>query len=175
MSILPQDDFHPACGRPGCHRSPLIDSWLSPFDFPAMRAALSPAAFFKPHFDFSKFEREAKIDKDGFQVCVDVQHFLPKEIEVKTENNTVIVNAKHEEKEDDHGYISRQFTRRYTLPEGFKPEKVTSTLSSDGVLTITAPSPNAIEAKVHHIPIQQTGPAQLNIKTNEEVKDEEKK
>nr|QER78230.1 small heat shock protein Hsp20.3 [Sitodiplosis mosellana] len=180
MSLLPHifDDVHPSCNRPGCHRSPLsLDWWFKPTDYPALRSALgSPATILKQHFpDFSKLEHGAKMGKDGFQVCVDVQHFLPKEIEVKTENNTVIVHAKHEEKEDDHGYISREFTRRYTLPQEFKIEDVTSTLSSDGILTITAPSPTpAVEGKVHHIPIQQTGPAHLNVASNEEVKDEEK-
>lgn len=169
MSLLPHifDDVHPACNRPGCHRSP-FDFWLSPTNIPALRSG------FGPHFPtLSQLGHDAKIDKDGFQVCVDVQHFLPKEIEVKTENNTVIVHAKHEEKEDDHGYISREFTRRYTIPKEFKPENVVSTLSSDGILTIKAPSPTqAVEGKVHHIPIQQTGPAHMNVSTNEEKKDE---
>ena len=176
MSLLPHifEDFHPACHRPGCHRTP-FNLWS---DLPALRAGFSsPSAFLKQHFpDFSKLEHGSKIDKDGFQVCVDVQHFLPKEIEVRTENNTVIVHAKHEEKADEHGYISREFTRRYTLPQGFKIEDVTSTLSSDGILTIKAPSPTqAVEGKVHHIPIQQTGPAHLNVTSNEEAKSEEVK
>lgn len=171
MSLLPHifDDVHPACNRPGCHRPP-FDFWLNPTNIPSLRSG------FAPHFPNLNLGHDTKIDKDGFQVCVDVQHFLPKEIEVKTENNTVIVHAKHEEKEDDHGYISREFTRRYTLPKEFKPDQVVSTLSSDGILTIKAPSPTqAVEGKVHHIPIQQTGPAHVNVSTNEEKKDEEKK
>lgn len=174
MSLLSNTfDDHPACNRPGCHRSP-FDWWFKPTDLPTLRSGLSPTSFLKQHFDLSKTE-QGKVDNDGFQVCVDVQHFLPNEIEVKTENNTVIVHAKHEEKEDDHGYIAREFTRRYTLPKEFKPENVTSNLSSDGVLTIKAKSPTAaVEGKVHNIPIQQTGQAQTNVASNEEVKQEEK-
>ena len=85
---------------------------------------------------------QAKIqsDKDKFQVILDVQQFAPDEITVKTVDNSIIVEAKHEEKKDEHGFISRQFVRRYTLPEGHDVGNVQSSLSSDGVLTITAPT-----------------------------------
>lgn len=148
MSLLPHifDDLHPACNRPGCHRSPFDWMFKQP-DFPTL-VGLNPTNFMRPFSQLSKLGHEAQISKDGFQVCVDVQHFLPKEIEVKTENNTIIVNAKHEEKEDEHGFISREFTRRYTLPEGYKAEDVVSTLSSDGILTIKAPSPAAVEGEI---------------------------
>lgn len=73
------------------------------------------------------------------QVILDVQQFSPDEITVKTVDNHVIVEAKHEEKQDEHGYVSRHFVRRYVLPPSHDLVNVTSTLSSDGVLTITAP------------------------------------
>lgn len=73
------------------------------------------------------------------QVILDVQQFSPDEIAVKTIDNCVVVEAKHEEKQDEHGYISRHFVRRYILPPSHDLVNITSTLSSDGVLTITAP------------------------------------
>ncbi|XP_026478480.1 protein lethal(2)essential for life-like [Ctenocephalides felis] len=78
-------------------------------------------------------------DENKFQVTLDVQQFKPKEITVKTKDNFVIVEGKHEEQQDEHGYISRHFVRRYMLPENHEPADVVSSLSSDGVLTITAP------------------------------------
>ncbi|XP_061401125.1 heat shock protein 23 [Musca vetustissima] len=107
------------------------------------------------------------IGKDGFQVCMDVQQFKPSELNVKVTDNCVIVEGKHEEREDDHGYISRSFTRRYVLPKGYDPNKVVSTLSSDGVLTVSVPKPQ-IEEKSNEriIQIQQVGPAHLNVKQN---------
>jgi len=67
------------------------------------------------------------------------------------------VEAKHEEKSDDgiSRYISRQFVRKYTLPEGCIPDKVTSNLSSDGVLVINAPkkTSNAIPDHGRSVPI----------------------
>lgn len=111
------------------------------------------------------------IGKDGFQLCMDVQHFKPSELKVKVVDDSVIVEGQHEEREDDHGYISRHFVRRYALPKGYDPNQVLSTLSSDGVLTVSVPKPQ-IEDKPsneRHIPIQQVGPAHLNVKENPEV------
>ncbi|XP_063370045.1 protein lethal(2)essential for life-like [Cydia amplana] len=98
-----------------------------------------------------------KTDKDKFQVNMDVQHFAPDEISVKTADGCVVIEGKHEEKKDEHGYISRQFKRRYTLPEDCNPDTVESRLSSDGVLTVVAP--RASESKGERaVPITHTGP-----------------
>nr|XP_036224601.1 heat shock protein 23-like [Bactrocera oleae] len=118
----------------------------------------------------------ATIGKDGFQASMDVQQFKPSELSVKVVDDHIVVEGKHEEREDDHGYISRHFVRRYALPKGFKSDKVVSTLSSDGVLTVSVPKP-AIEDKSNErvIQIQQTGPAHLNVKENQkETTNEEK-
>ncbi|EDW30196.1 GL22443 [Drosophila persimilis] len=111
------------------------------------------------------------VGKDGFQVSMDVAHFKPSELSVKVQDNSVLVEGKHEEREDDHGFITRHFVRRYALPEGYDAEKVASTLSSDGVLTVSIPKPPAIEDKGAErvVQIQQVGPAHLNIKQNEQL------
>ena len=70
---------------------------------------------------------------------MDVQQFAPSEIVVKTQNNVVLVEGKHEEKQDEHGFISRHFVRKYVLPSDIEVSNITSSLSSDGVLTISAP------------------------------------
>ncbi|KAG8232751.1 hypothetical protein J437_LFUL012996 [Ladona fulva] len=101
---------------------------------------------------------EMKTDKDHFEVMIDVHQFAPDEIFVKTVKDELVVEGRHEEKRDEHGYISRSFVRRYKLPEGVQVESVTSSLSSDGVLTVTAPKVQPIEdGNVRHIPIKKTG------------------
>ncbi|KAL5290806.1 CRYAB.2 family protein [Megaselia abdita] len=111
----------------------------------------------------------ANVGKDGFQVCMDVQQFKPSELTVKVVDDCVVVEGRHEEREDDHGYISRQFMRRYTLPKGFDPNHVVSTLSSDGVLSVRVPQPKKLEGNnERHVEIQQVGPAHLNVKGNED-------
>ncbi|XP_011500514.1 PREDICTED: protein lethal(2)essential for life-like [Ceratosolen solmsi marchali] len=78
-------------------------------------------------------------DKDKFLVTLDVQQFKPEEIDVKVVDGCVVVNGKHDEKQDEHGWIARQFTRKYLVPEQCDINQLVSKLSSDGVLTIMAP------------------------------------
>jgi len=82
---------------------------------------------------------EVKSDKDSFQVTLDATHFKPEEVEVKLVGNDVTIQARHEERRDGHGYVSREFTRRYHLPEECDVERVSSSISSNGVLHVTAP------------------------------------
>jgi crystallin alpha B len=91
-------------------------------------------------------------------VKLDVQQFAPEEVHVKTVENYVIIEGKHEEKEDPHGFISRHFTRKYHLPEGVKGESVNCNLSSDGILTISAVRelPSAPELKEEGVPVPIT-------------------
>lgn len=110
------------------------------------------------------------IGTDGFDVKMEVQYFKPEEIKVKTVDNSIVIEAKHEEKKDsDSSYFSRQFMRRYELPKGFKIEQVVSSLSSDGVLSIKCPRTDALTgAKVWEIQIQPTGPARMTEKKRDD-------
>lgn len=103
-------------------------------------------------------------DKEKFQVILDVQQFAPNEITVKTSGSSIIVEGKHEEKQDEHGFISRHFVRRYVLPQDHDVSDVVSSLSSDGVLTVTAPK-RSIKPPTGErvVPITQTGPAKATV------------
>lgn len=104
------------------------------------------------------------MDNEKFQVNVDVQHFAPEEINVKVVDGQVTIEGKHEEKRDEHGYISRRFVRKYTLPEGCLPDTVESKLSSDGVLTVIAPKVLPLPSTGEKIvPITQTGPVKKQL------------
>nr|XP_022913540.1 protein lethal(2)essential for life-like [Onthophagus taurus] len=137
---------------------------------------LTPFSYYRPWKSLASEQDVGStiaLDKDRFQVNLDVQHFKPEEIVVKvTGEHTITVEGKHEEMEDEHGYISRSFTRKYILPKGHDIQKVDSKLSSDGVLTITAPTlnPDAIEEH-RKIPIQHTG---VPLKAVHTKKDEKK-
>lgn len=93
----------------------------------------------------SSGKSEVMNDKDKFRVMLNVSQFKPNEVEVKVVDNSVVIHGKHEEKSDEHGFIQREFTRRYMLPEGTEAETVKSSWSPDGILTIEAPK-KAIEA-----------------------------
>ncbi|XP_026319627.1 protein lethal(2)essential for life-like [Hyposmocoma kahamanoa] len=95
--------------------------------------------------------------KNKFQINLDVLHFSPDEISVRTDGGFVIVEGRHDEKRDEHGWVARHFTRRYALPEGCTEDSVQSRLSSDGVLTVTAML-DAPQANERVVPIVCTGP-----------------
>lgn len=111
-------------------------------------------------------------DKDRFHVCMDVQQFSPDEISVKTNGRNITVEAKHEEKEDEHGTISRHFIRRFVLPEQYRPEDVISSLSPDGVLSVSAPKYEPLKNKnEREVPITITGPAHKTIQPQSKDKE----
>uniref|UniRef100_A0A670KHT3 SHSP domain-containing protein n=1 Tax=Podarcis muralis TaxID=64176 RepID=A0A670KHT3_PODMU len=98
---------------------------------------------------------QVKMDKDKFSVLLDVKHFSPEEMSVKVIGDYIEVHAKHEERPDEHGYISREFHRRYMIPKGVDPAAITSALSPDGVLSITAPTTQALPGVERSIPISR--------------------
>ena len=93
-------------------------------------------------------------DANKFAVNVDVKHFAPEKLKVKIVGNCIEVNGKHEEKKDEHGWIEREFTRRYALPEECETDKVVSSLCN-GMLTIEAPKRRMeqMDTSERHIPI----------------------
>ncbi|XP_061721075.1 heat shock protein 67B1-like [Cydia pomonella] len=92
-------------------------------------------------------------EKESFKVSLDVQHFRPDELSVKVVNKQIIVEGRHEERKDEHGFVSRHFTRRYALPSNCMAEDVISKLSSDGVLTIVANKSKELPKNEQIVPI----------------------
>jgi len=81
-------------------------------------------------------------DEDSYRIMVNVESYTPEELSIRTLDNTVIVEAKHEEKRrDGSSYETQSFSQSFTLPQGVDPESVRSALSKKGVLTISAPLP----------------------------------
>ena len=79
-------------------------------------------------------------DDNNYKIIVNVEKYSPEEIGIKTVENTVVVEAKHQEKTGDgRSYSTQSFSQSFTLPAGVDPETVKSSLSSGGVLTISAP------------------------------------
>ncbi|KAK4884279.1 hypothetical protein RN001_000550 [Aquatica leii] len=144
------------------NRDELINSFSN---FP--RYSLLSNRYFRPwRTEITRQDSGSTIaaDKEKFQIILDVQQFSPNEIVVKTNNDSIIVEGKHEEKQDEHGFISRHFVRRYLIPQDHDIEGVISSLSSDGVLTISAPKKGAREVRNERIvPITQTGPSKPTI------------
>lgn len=160
--------------RPRRIRNQLFGMDISPEDF--LTDILEPPTlqirrYVRPWKNLSAVAKDygstIKSDKNKFQVNLDVQHFSPEEISVKTADRYIIVEGKHEEKKDEHGFVSRQFTRKYLLPEDCNADTVESKLSSDGVLTVTASKFNSLKDE-RTIPITHTGPVRRKAADEEQ-------
>lgn len=115
------------------------------------------------------------LDKDAFRVTLDVMHYKPEEVEVKVVDNSIIVVAKHEEREDEQSLVSRQLVRKYAIPESVEADEITSSISSDGVLIIQAPLKKQPENNNERkIKIQLTGKPAL-VPKKEGIKEKVKK
>ena len=101
-------------------------------------------------------EQEVMEKEKDFSMSFDVSSFKPEEISVKVKDRDVIIEAKHEEREDEHGFISRQLTRKFILPDEYDPDTVSTYLNADGKMTIKALKPRPdIEVKERIIPIKR--------------------
>ncbi|NWX89066.1 HSPB2 protein, partial [Nothoprocta pentlandii] len=99
---------------------------------------------------------EISLNDHKFQVFLDVCHFLPDELTVRTVDNLLEVMGQHPQKSDRHGFISREFTRTYILPLDVDPLLVKATLSHDGILSIVAPrTGKEVKARVNEVKITQ--------------------
>lgn len=151
MSLLPLllSTWFADLDRPLRANHDIVLAGLRPEELVVPRAAAYDRAaaldlYYRPWMDLLRRRDDASStgivpDRDNFRVAVDVRHFEPDEITVKVVDRCVVIEARHEEKRDGHGSVSRQFVRRYQLPERADVDRVSSALSSDGVLTVTAP------------------------------------
>ncbi|KAM7289961.1 alpha-crystallin A chain [Ixodes scapularis] len=102
-------------------------------------------------------------DDSKFEVRLDVSHFKPSEITVKlVGTDAVVVHGRHDERQDEHGFVSREFTRRYMLPPDVNIDDVVSEFvaEADGVLVVRAakksPEPAAVQERVVPIAVLST-------------------
>ncbi|XP_023354646.1 alpha-crystallin A chain [Sarcophilus harrisii] len=87
----------------------------------------------------SCWQMQVRSDRDKFVIFLDVKHFSPEDLTVKVLDDFVEIHGKHSERQDDHGYISREFHRRYRLPSNVDQASISCSLSADGMLTFSGP------------------------------------
>merc|ERR1711892_23546 len=87
-----------------------------------------------------------KNDDSKMEISLNTAGYKPSELKVNVADGEISIEGKHEEKsEEGHLMVSRQFSRRYTLPEEAEKTEVVSNLSQDGVMVITVPKEKKIE------------------------------
>lgn len=100
--------------------------------------------------------RTFRFDAKGFTALVDVHLFDPNEISVKTIDHSIVVECKHDSRDDQHGCVERSFVKKFILPHEYDMSTVKSTLTKDGILQLEAPKPAALQGEERHIEIQQS-------------------
>ncbi|KAG9492686.1 heat shock protein beta-1 [Eleutherodactylus coqui] len=181
MPRIPEDWYQwPSTSWPGYVR--LFPSQSVDVVPPTTPAVTSPAAATVPDFQralsrqLSSGISEIRQTSDHWKVSLDVNHFSPEELVVKTKDGIVEITGKHEEKQDEHGFISRCFTRKYTLPPGIDNAIVSSSLSPDGILTVEAPLPKpAIQSAEITIPVTFQSRAEIGTSDTKKAEDAGKK
>ncbi|XP_060926902.1 heat shock protein beta-8 [Limanda limanda] len=75
---------------------------------------------------------------EPWKVCVNVHSFKPEELNVKTRDGFVEVSGKHEEKQEEGGIVTKNFTKKIQIPGDVDAQAVFASLSPEGVLIIEA-------------------------------------
>jgi len=87
-----------------------------------------------------------------FRMSFDARRYDPADVTVRCEGGCLVVEARHQELDASGAQVAREFHRRIQLPTDVDPGKLTSTLSTDGILTVEAPVPPRYQAIVGQSP-----------------------
>ncbi|NXS86108.1 HSPB3 protein, partial [Erpornis zantholeuca] len=71
-----------------------------------------------------------------FRVLLDVVQFRPEDIIIQTFEGWLLIKAQHGPRMDEHGFISRSFTRQYKLPDGVENKDLSALFCHDGILVV---------------------------------------
>lgn len=94
-------------------------------------------------------------DEDGiqkFKMRFEVSEFKPDEIQVKVQENKLIVSAKHVEKSAS-STRSREYSRQVDIPDNVDQDRIQCILSKDGVLTVDGPVMGVVGIRESILPV----------------------
>nr|XP_027219787.1 uncharacterized protein LOC113812152 isoform X2 [Penaeus vannamei] len=95
----------------------------------------------------------------SYKIVLDVHDFMAGDVKVKVvDERELLVEGRVEKKEEGSSSLSSySFRRRFTLPQHTDMTAITSVMSSDGILTITAPAKNGKAQQAKSIPVTVEG------------------
>ncbi|KAJ7993658.1 hypothetical protein DPEC_G00256950 [Dallia pectoralis] len=97
---------------------------------------------------------EVREDRYKWRISLDVSHFSPAEITLRTHAGFLEIQGEHGERPDEQGCVSRCFTRKYTLPVSIDLLTIHSSLYGDGILSVEASLSDPRNPADINIPIQ---------------------
>ncbi|XP_053727093.1 heat shock protein beta-8 [Synchiropus splendidus] len=134
----------PGWARPGrlgtrLSSSPFSSSLRSGFpQRPGSAGPGGPALYTSRYGEPSSRSSPITTGGEPWKVCVNVHSFKPEELNVKTRDGFVEVSGKHEEKQEEGGIVTKNFTKKIQIPLDVDPLTVFASLSPEGVLIIEA-------------------------------------
>merc|ERR1711874_357454 len=82
---------------------------------------------------------QVSASNEKFMIQLELPGFSPEDFSLKTKDDVIIIEAKHNAKTDDGSTDTRHFTKEFKMPSGVATDKLGSTYSGAGILTISAP------------------------------------
>ncbi|KAF7687205.1 heat shock protein beta-1 [Silurus meridionalis] len=149
FGLPPIMDFRDLTWMEGIFRKLHTSSWPGYSQAPGF-AQISP----KVHREVGGGVSEVSTQQNRWTVTLDVNHFAPSDITVRTQGGFLEIEGKHNERQDEHGYISRFFLRKYKLPAGIEVQSIRTCVTGDGVLTTEAALPDIATPADVTIPVQ---------------------
>ncbi|KAG9261694.1 heat shock protein beta-3 [Astyanax mexicanus] len=72
-----------------------------------------------------------------FRILLDVTQFKPEDILIQVFEGWLLIRGQHRQRMDEHGFVSRSFTRQYQLPDQqLQAGDLTALLCHDGILVV---------------------------------------
>ncbi|XP_074057881.1 heat shock protein beta-3 [Macrotis lagotis] len=90
----------------------------------------------KPPLDTEEEKQPSGDRKLHFQILLDVVQFLPEDVIIQTFEGWLLIKAQHGTRMDEHGFVSRSFTRQYKLPDGVETKDISALFCHDGILVV---------------------------------------
>ncbi|XP_053446600.1 heat shock protein beta-3 [Nycticebus coucang] len=131
-----QEEFE-ARGLEDCR----LDHALYALPGPTITDLNKPRAEAQPPAEDSAAESLPGEGKARFQILLDVVQFLPEDIIIQTFEGWLLIKAQHGTRMDEHGFVSRSFTRQYRLPDGVDTKDLSAILCHDGILVVEVKDP----------------------------------
>ena len=102
--------------------------------------------------------QHVKYNESEYEVKVDVSAFKPEELEVQIIKDRLTISGKQEEKADEHGYVSREFTRHFSVPEDVEQDTLETVLTNEGALIVSAKVKGWEQAEARKLDIKKEAP-----------------
>ncbi|XP_003470233.1 heat shock protein beta-3 [Cavia porcellus] len=132
-----QEEFE-ARGLEDCRLDHALYALPGPTIVDLRKAKAAPQS---PPADSAMAEMPPEEGKSRFQILLDVVQFLPEDIIIQTFEGWLLIKAQHGTRMDEHGFISRSFTRQYKLPDGIETKDLSAILCHDGILVVEVKDP----------------------------------